>query len=480
MSSINSKTVIPAPRTAEGAVAARITPLQELIRATMSCMLWENIAYENGQSVADRIKTLVHQVSLKEAAGVAIEARNNMKLRHVPLLIVREMARHPRRDAYPTVNTGYASRIIGETLAEVIQRPDELTEFLAIYWKDGKQPLSKQVKLGLAKAFQKFDEYSLAKYNRDKDITLKDVLFLCHSKPKDVPVGALRWAKAERRFAADPAFCHEQRPDGFSEGELLYGKLIYDQLATPDTWEVELSKNGNTAEAWMRLLSENKLGDLAFLRNLRNMTDKGVSKQFIVEHAKDRKWGRVLPFRFIVAGRVVPSMEPELESWMLKCLEGADKLPGRTVLLVDVSGSMGSALSAKSDLRRLDAACGLAMLLREVCEDVTVVTFSNQVVTVPPRRGFALRDVINQSQPHGGTYLGRAVQSLGQLGSFDRLIVITDEQSADRPPAPPCELGYIINVASHQNGVGYGKWLHIDGFSEAVVDYIRAYEESLQ
>ncbi len=34
----------------------------------------------------------------------------------------------------------------------------------------------------------------------------------------------------------------------------------------------------------------------------------------------------------------------------------------------------------------------------------------------------------------------------------------------------------MINVASAKNGVGYGKWAHIDGWSEAVVEYIRELE----
>jgi hypothetical protein len=57
----------------------------------------------------------------------------------------------------------------------------------------------------------------------------------------------------------------------------------------------------------------------------------------------------------------------------------------------------------------------------------------------------------------------------------DRLIVITDEQSADRVPEPK-GLGYMINVASNRNGVGYGKWLHVDGWSDAVVRFISEHE----
>ena len=60
-------------------------------------------------------------------------------------------------------------------------------------------------------------------------------------------------------------------------------------------------------------------------------------------------------------------------------------------------------------MTRLEAACGLAILAREVCEEVEIFTFSNEVKKVPPRRGFALRDAVVASQPHGGTLLGKAV-----------------------------------------------------------------------
>jgi 60 kDa SS-A/Ro ribonucleoprotein len=58
---------------------------------------------------------------------------------------------------------------------------------------------------------------------------------------------------------------------------------------------------------------------------------------------------------------------------------------------------------------------------------------------------------------------------------YDRILVISDEQSHDRVPAPNGR-GYVVNVASARNGVGYGAWTHIDGWSEAVVDYIRSLE----
>lgn len=425
----------PVQLTAEGAAAARIGPEQELRRTVASCLLWEDGFYESGASIADRIKSLVPKCRPEFVAACAFEARTKMKLRHAPLLLVREMARHPQHRL-----------LVSKLLADVIQRADELTEFLSIYWLDGKdQPLSKQVKTGLAAAFGKFNEYALAKYNRGGAVKLRDVLFLCHAKPKD------------------------------AEQAALWKKLVDGKLETPDTWEVQLSGGADKRETFERLMAEGKLGALAYLRNMRNMKESGVSRDLVDFYANKVDIARVLPFRFIAAARAVPEWEDMIEPMMLRACEGREKLTGKTIVLLDVSGSMDASISSKSDLQRIDAACGVAILLRELCEQVEVFTFSNAVVQVAPRRGFALRDAIVHSQQHGGTYLGRAVEAISTT-QYDRLIVLTDEQSADRVPAPKAK-GYMINVASNKNGVGYGPWNHIDGWSEAVIDYVQEYEK---
>ena len=81
------------------------------------------------------------------------------------------------------------------------------------------------------------------------------------------------------------------------------------------------------------------------------------------------------------------------------------------MLLVDVSGSMVAPLSRRSEMLRTDAAYGLAVLLREIAEKVSVYTFSDTLKRVPSRRGFALRDAMEPSQPHGGTQLGAALEA---------------------------------------------------------------------
>jgi 60 kDa SS-A/Ro ribonucleoprotein len=148
-------------------------------------------------------------------------------------------------------------------------------------------------------------------------------------------------------------------------------------------------------------------------------------------------------------------------------------LAGHSVILIDVSGSMISPLSGRSEMFRADAAYGTALLLGEIAEKVTVYTFSDATKRIPARRGFALRDAMESSQRHGGTRLGAALHSIKE--KYDRIVVVTDEQSHDRVVAPKGR-GYIVNVASAKNGVGYGAWAHIDGWSEAVIRYIRELE----
>ncbi len=421
--------------THEGAKASIINPLEQLKRSVMACLLWEDSFYENGEQIGERIKGLVHACDPDDVTEIAVKARNEMKLRHVPLLLVRELARHPKKPA------------IAGTLCETIQRADELAEFLAMYWQDGRQPLSKQVKKGLACAFRKFNEYHLSKYNRDGIVKLRDVLFMVHAKPKDDDQAA------------------------------LWKRLVNNELAIADTWETALSSGQDKKETFERLLKENKLGDLALLRNLRNMKQAEVNEELVFSALlKSAEKSKALPFRYVAAARAVPSWERQIDEAMQIACRGMDKLPGKTVILVDVSGSMNDRLSSKSDLKRIDAACALAVLVRAICDDVVIYSFSNKLAEVPQRSGMALIDAICVSQPHSGTYLGKSWSVAKDIVKYaDRTIIITDEQSMDVVESPLGN-GYMINVASYQNGIGYHNWTHIHGFSEQIVRYIQEFE----
>jgi len=414
----------------QGVSRPTISAEKQLKRVVLAAMLWEKTFYIDGTEAAKIVQDLVAKVPAVKVAQLAIEARHNYKLRHMPLFLCRELARLGKLNA--------------ATLNEVIQRPDEMSEFLSLYWSDGKCPISNQVKKGLANAFSKFNEYQLAKYDRaSAQVSLRDVLFLSHSKPKD------------------------------EAQEALFKRVANKELATPLTWETELSAGADKASTFINLMKGNKLGVLAFLRNLRNMVQSGVPEENIREYAERVNVQPALPYRYVAAARIVPQFEDMLERMMFKSLDTTDKLSGKTVLLVDISGSMfGTKISAKSDLDRFDAATALAILCASVCEQVEIYTFSTQVVRVAPRTGFALKDALLASQRPGGTHLGSAIKSVKANSKFDRMIVISDEQSQDSVGSPGVDKAYILNVASYKNGVNRSDYTTITGFSEACLQYI--------
>lgn len=456
----------------------------ELRRSVATCLLWEDTFYEDGEGLAQRLARLVPLCPFDFVAAVAVEARTKHMLRHVPLLLLRELLRHPQR----------VPAQVRELFPAIITRADQLAEFVKVYWatNGGKKTLPAQAKKGLALAFEQFNAYALAKNDHQSaEVRLRDVAFLAHPQS----------AKDERGVLFTPAPKERIYKDRL--GKVLgIGKVVrYDKttlaqlcegrLPTPDTWEVALSaakSPSDKAEVWLRLLAEGQLGGLAWLRNLRNMAEVGVLHETITDYgaglAERGKLKGILPFQFLTAARINPWAESTLGALMLLAVKDLTlALAGQTLVLVDVSGSMDSKLSSKGDVTRLDAACGLAILAREVCQNVQVWTFSNRLVRVGAGEdtpsGFALRNVILKSQPHSGTALRGAVLELHAHGmNYDRILVITDEQSTDGalPPARSGAKGYIMNVAGYEKGVATGAWTTVSGWSPAVLNYIVEHE----
>lgn len=443
-----------------GMRAARQDNEQLLRRAVLACLLWEDLAYESGESIAENIKNLIPLVEPGVVASIALEARMVQKLRHVPLLIAREMC---RLDSH--------KHLVGKLLPEIIQRADEISEFMSIYWKDdAEQPISKQVKIGLKEAFLKFGEYALAKYRGDdKQVSLRDVMFMTHPKPKD---------------------------------EDLFKRLADKSLQTPNTWEVRISACGNDSNrkkgVWEDLIKTNQLGAMAFLRNLRNMEEVGVVEEVMEYGFANIKTEWLLPINYIMAAKASPRYEKQIEELMLRSLYSLQKLPGYTIFVVDVSGSMGQTISSKSQASRVDVAATMAMMASEVCEKVSIyVTAGNdgtrvhKTLLVPNgRRGFGLIEKIKTYFNNGKDYLGGGGIFTRQCLDYirgeekarpDRIIVFSDSQDCDLVKTLPSPFGrynYICDVSSHSRGINYkGVWTaEISGWSEHFLTYIAAME----
>lgn len=465
-----------------GAPAARQSSLQQLRRVTMACMLWEDNAYESGATTAKAIQEAVKKCDPTDVANLAVEIRSQGNLRHVPLLLARELFREP------------SSRVIaGQALPRVIQRADEITEFLAIYWKEGKTPLAAQVKKGLAQALAKFDEYQLAKYkDSGKNISLRDVMFLVHAKPKGQQ-GTRKLTKYERK---------QKQPLSLTPQEELYRRLAANELETPDTREVLLSAAKTTAEkkaAYVKLIEENKLGPQALLMNLRGMDELGVPREMIRNAVLQSNPRRILPLQFFSARTHAPQFADEIEQMMFKSLRSYPKLPGHSVFVVDVSGSMSALVSAKSGFTRLHGAIAMAIMAAEMCEKITIYATAgsdpqrkHRTKRIVSRNGWGLASEIERDPLGGGGIFTRQCLEYieGDMKedakSVDRIMIFSDSQDCDHSnrllkPKPFGKKNYIIDVGANKNGINYaGVWTaEISGWSQQFLSYI-AESEALE
>ncbi|MDR2916608.1 MAG: TROVE domain-containing protein [Tannerella sp.] len=272
----------------EGAEAYRMSPEWHLYVATVTSSLCDKF-YESAETRMQTLRTLVSQCDPLFVAKLAVYTRQKMNLRSVPLVLAVELAK---------VHSGDA--IIRKMVNQIVLRADEITELLAYYQQANERRgnkklnrLSKQLQTGLQDAFNRFNEYQFAKYNRETEIKLRDALFLVHPKAKN------------------------------EEQQVLFNKIINNTLEPPYTWESELSQLGkSTFETieerndafrlkWEELINSGKVGYMALLRNLRNMLEARVSDNQIdkvcntlaSENAVRRS--KQLPFRFLAAYREI-------------------------------------------------------------------------------------------------------------------------------------------------------------------------------
>lgn len=267
----------------EGTTAWRMTPEWELYSTVVTTMGVEDKFYERGDNRVRRIADLVRKVNPEFVAQLAVYARDVMHLRSVPLLLLVELA-----------NCHQGDSLVSRAVNMTVQRADEIAELLMCYqWRTGKKDLtglSNQLRKGLAEAFNHFDEYQFAKYNRkDRKVTLRDALLLVHPKPKD----------------------ERQRE--------IFKKILNDELETPYTWETELSRTGQQRYAtaaekkeavrntWQQLIASHRMGYMATMRNLRNLLEASIDDDSMEQvcrylaNPEAAKNSKQLPFRYLSA-----------------------------------------------------------------------------------------------------------------------------------------------------------------------------------
>jgi len=356
-------------RNHQGAKAYRMTPETELYTAVVTAGM-SNRFYEKNDTRIERIRALMLKNDPQFIAQLAVYARTEMYMRSVPLVLAVELAK---------ISKG--NDLVQKAVGGVVRRADEITELLAYYQLANERTgtkklnsLSKQIQKGLATAFNRFDEYQLAKYNRAAEIRLKDALFLVHPKAKD------------------------------EAQQVLFNKLAKDELATPYTWETELSALGQKAygigerEAarkakWEELIDSQKVGYMALMRNLRNIIEANVSVEHMAKvcaYLADENavaQSKQLPFRFLAAYREVKVLQSACVTMVLNALEKAvvasvKNLKGfdlstRVLIACDVSGSMQQPVSPRSKVLLYDIGLMLGMLMQSKCTQVVTGMFGD-------------------------------------------------------------------------------------------------------
>src|SRR5581483_7528737 len=133
--------------------------------------------------------------------------------------------------------------------------------------------------------------------------------------------------------------------------------LMEGTLKNKKTWEAKLTEVGQKAEdeeekeelkqkAWGKLLKDGKVGYFALLKNLRNIEeDAPESLKLALEKLVSPgliKTSLVLPFRFLEASKHVSERKTieALNDALEISLNNVPKLKGKTLIVLDVSGSM--------------------------------------------------------------------------------------------------------------------------------------------
>lgn len=333
---------------------------------------------------------------------LAVFARREFNMRSIAHVLVAHLAHAIEGKPFTE------SAVRGVTL-----RGDDATEIMACYISKYGKPIPNSLKRGIASVMKGFDEYTLAKYKGSgKSVKMRDLLCLCHPKPKN-----------------------QEQAD-------LWKRCLENKLQVPNTWETQLSAHGNNTETWEKLIESGDLGYMAMLRNLRNIISaapKNLSDVFAkLRDPEAVRKSKQLPFRFlsayralknggVVGSRVYDTLEDAIDA----SVENLPKIPGTSVIAIDTSGSMTfSRVSGNSDVHPVDIAVMLGIIANRICENAIVYTFDNVLGTITAsHRDGILSTVEHFNARGGGTDMTLPFNEMIRKNiQADRIIILSDNE----------------------------------------------------
>lgn len=301
--------------------------------------------YRSQNDTFDELVALIAQCDPQFVAKAGIYARTQYGMRSITHLLAAELA--------PYLSGKFWAKNYYE---RIVFRPDDMTETVAYYLAKGGKTLPNAMKKGFAKAFDKFDDYQLAKYRGDrKAVKLVDIVNLVHPTPT------------------------QKNAKGLT-------KLVNGTLRSQNTWESQLTQAGQNAtseaekatmkrDAWAELIQSGRIGYFALLRNLRNIVEQAPNQlDAALRILTDKRRitnprNLVMPFRYLVAYKqfsVNDANSRRIRQALAKAVEIAcENVPNlqNTLVVVDNSGSMTSPAAGSKHLMCSEAGAIFGMLL---------------------------------------------------------------------------------------------------------------------
>lgn len=449
------RTTDTATQTFEGGAAWSRDPKSDLFLLAATNMVGEDTYYEAKTDRDRRFRQLVHSATVEDPDWVARFVpylRGEMNMRSASVVMAAESAL--ARRANPA-DAAKATTTVRAMVAGALQRPDEPAEFIA-YWRSrtGIRALPGGVQRGVGDAVTRlFTERAALKYDGvGNAFRLADVIGLAKPTPSGPAQADLFDFLADRRWNRDtvrvterlPVIAAYMRAKAMPQAERRAWFLADPQRLRDAglTWEELSSLGPMDKDAWTAVIPS--LGIMAAARNLRNIDQAGVTDDAVAPllakfaDPEQMARSRMFPYRWLSAYRAAPSLRwgHALERALAASCAAIPLLPGRTLVLVDTSGSMNGAVSARSTIRHVDvgALIGVA-LARRGCQ-VDLVGFADGVFTHPVTPGGSmLRDLESFCARIG--QVGHGTQTVAALQAtyrgHDRVVIVSDMQAFAHP-----------------------------------------------
>lgn len=346
-------------------------------------------------------------------------------------------------------------------------RPDDMAEIIACFSAMNKTKVTNSMKKGFASAIESLDSYSLLKYKNP----MIDVINLVHPRPEKS--SATVEVNGERISVIDA---------------IMKGLSV-----SADTWEVAQSDAGQEvakavkegkidkdeaekilkeakAENWDALLTEGKLGILAALRNIRNILKSNAKSTTVdslcklLSNGEAIRKGKIMPYQMDLAHEVTISefsdsdsrkvAQALLKGFELAVPNLAEMLPGRTLVMVDFSGSMGTPMTdgSRSGKRYRSTCMDKAALIAATIAKGTnadVIRFGSSAEYVNWNANSDVFSIAkNMRRDMGGTSLSSAWREAQNSGrKYDRVFILSDNE-CNRGSSYSSYMSYVKSVGS--------------------------------